>query len=271
MYINYFWHGAPLGDIEIVSMLSSLAVGERVRLFSYEKLKNIPDGVELADAREVMDQDQLIRFRATQSPALGSNRFRYNLQKKQLGIWFDLDILQLKKIDPSDNFIFGFEDQSIINSAVLRTPFDSELLDDLLAFTSQQYPNPPFYDQNTKSLLIDQANKGNPVPVEALPWGVFGPQALTYFIKKNNLLDQVKPRECFYPIHHSQAHLPFMANIDISQFIKEQTTLIHLWNEMLRKPSYLRPHNLPGQLLIEKGSYFETFAQRTLGYKLYNV
>ena len=84
-------------------------------------------------------------------------------------------------------------------------------------------------------------------------------------------MSRVKKRETFYPLNYDDAHLAFMNNINEEMLIPEETKVIHLWNEMLRKPSRHRPNNPAGEVLIEKNSYFEIFAREKLGYKIKSI
>ena len=101
-----------------------------------------------------------------------------------------------------------------------------------------------------------------------MPWGVWGPFALTYFIKKNSLENKARSAEVFYPVHSSEAHMVFTAGIDVEARIKETTLAIHLWNAKLKKPSQIRPKIDPGPVHVERGSYFDRFCRTNLDLKV---
>src|SRR5215469_7731119 len=50
------------------------------------------------DAREIMQHHQLVLHHASGSPAPGSDRFRYLIMKKGLGVWLDTDVILIKAI-----------------------------------------------------------------------------------------------------------------------------------------------------------------------------
>jgi hypothetical protein len=97
-YVNCFWNGPYLGDLEQICLLSMLRQGYKVRLFSYDAISNVPTGIEMCDAREIMPHHQLVLHHASGSPAPGSDRFRYLIMKKGLGVWLDTDVILIKAI-----------------------------------------------------------------------------------------------------------------------------------------------------------------------------
>ena len=266
--VNCLWLGGALGDLEQVCLLSMLRQGHKVRLFFYDKLTNVPSGIEISDAREIMPREELIVHRASGSPSLGSNKFRYLIMENDLGIWLDTDVILLSPLLKTQDYIFGWEEYNSINCAVFYSPKDSLLNEEIIEFISQRYPIPPFYDSEVRLELEQKSRSGFPVDVRDLPWGVYGPQALTYFVKKNCLLHFANPERVFYPVHWSDAHVLVSSKYNVNALISKITIAIHLWNSCLRRPSKIRPQNPVGKLLIEKGCFVERFAREQLGYRL---
>ena len=271
-YLNCFWHGPRLGDIETISLLSMLRQGEKVRLFSYERLASVPEGVEEVDAREVMPLEDMIFHHATGSASLGSNRFRYFLMRAGLGLWLDLDVLQLQPFACEEgDHIFGLEEPGRVNGAVLHLPRESGVVDALCRFAMKRYPIPPFYPLRRRLRLTRRFLTARPVPVDRLPWGVLGPDALSHFIGKSDMMALAKPAHVFYPVHHAQAHTLVSARHEIEPLLRPDTLAIHLWNEALRRPSAIRPDNPPGKLFVERESFVDRFARRELAYRIENL
>jgi len=264
-YINCFWQGAALGDLEQICLLSMLRQNYKVRLFCYEPIANAPAGIDIADAKEIMPRQELLVHRATGSPALGTNKFRYLIMKKGLGIWLDTDVLVIKPLPKADDYIFGWQDDHLICSAVFYLPQNSSVVSEICEFVSQQYPIPPFYDEVIRFDLEQKAKLGHPVDVRDLPWGVYGPQALTYFVRKNNLIQFARPTEVFYPLHFTQADALVSSKYEVSELITTSTVAVHLWNQALRYPP-----TTVGQPVLETGSFLEKFAREQLGYRLAN-
>jgi hypothetical protein len=103
-----------------------------VVLHAYEPPANTPQCVELQDAEAVLprgDIDHLLRARRFATVA---DLFRYEMLAQSLGVWVDCDCYCLKPIQDEDH-IFGWEDESWINGAVLKLPADSAVLKNLWA------------------------------------------------------------------------------------------------------------------------------------------
>lgn len=266
--VNCLWVGGELRPLEQVSLLSMQKQGHAVRLFTYGEVGNVPDGVEVADANEVLPWKQMIFYRETGSPALGANRFRYRLMRMGLGLWLDADMLLLKPILKRDGHLFGREDETLINNAALFLPAASPVLEGLIAFTCDDFAIPPFLPAKERLRLVLRKWSGRPRHVCRMPWGVFGPMALTHFVETHGLTGEAEGREVFYPVPYTDAHSLFMANADIEGSLKDTTLAVHLWNETLRRPSHLRPNNPVGKLLVEKGSFVERYAREELGFTL---
>ena len=245
-----------------------LRQGHKVRLFCYDKITNVPTGIDVSDAAEIMPRQDLLVHRSTGSLALGADRLRYLIMKMGLGIWLDSDVILINPLSQTQDYIFGWEDKHLICSAVLYLPQSSPLTREICDFVSQQYPIPPFYSDATRSHLEQRAKSGRPVDVRNLVWGVYGPKALTYFVRKNDLSHFSKPRDVFYPVHWTEAHSLVSAKYNASNLITPSTVAVHLWNSRLRSPSKIRPENPAGKLIIEKGCFVENFAREQLGYRL---
>jgi SEC-C motif/Alpha 1,4-glycosyltransferase conserved region len=254
-YINCLWHGAALGDLEQICLLSMLRQNYQVRLFSYDPIANVPAGIDKADAREIMPREDLLVHRTTGSPALGTNKFRYLIMQMGLGIWLDTDMVLINPLPQADDYMFGWEDEHSICNAVLYLPQKSSIVTELCEFVSQRFPIPPFYDEATRFQLEQKSVSGHPVDVRDLPWGAYGPRALTYFVRKHNLLHFSQPPEVFYPIHWAQAHALLSSKYEVSELITTSTVAIHLWNHLIVR------------LSIEKGSFLEKYAREQLGYR----
>jgi hypothetical protein len=269
-YINCFWHGRTLGDLEQICLLSMLRQNCKVRLFCYDPITNVPSGIEIIDAREIMPRHELLVHRATGSPSLGSNKFRYLIMKKGLGTWLDTDVILIEQLPQAEDYIFGWQGERLICGAVLHLPQNSPILGEICEFVSQEYPIPPFYDGATRSALVRKSQSGHPINVRDLPWGIYGPETLTYFVRKNNLTHLSKSREVFYPIHYTKAYVLLSSKYDVSELLTPSTVAVHLWSNALRHPSITRPGNSIAEFVIEKGSFVEKFARQQLGYCLSN-
>lgn len=67
-----------------------------------------------------------------------------------------------------------------------------------------------------------------------MPWGVIGPDAITYFLNELNLNNQVQPIDVFYPVHYQCIHQLIDPDLKIEDVTSSRTVCVHLYNEMLR-------------------------------------
>jgi len=263
MTINTLWLGNKLRPLEQLCLLSMQLAGHPVRLWTYGPVDGVPEGIELAPAADIVKRDQFLIHAATNSPALGSNVFRYRLMEGEHGIWMDSDVLLLKSVIPQHDHVYGWESTEAINNAVLLLPRSSPVLTDLLDYVNADNPIPPWYTERQIQKWAE-----NNRTVSTAEWGIFGPKALTWFTKKNSLQDIAQPQSVFYPVPYSKLHAPFHRDWDISSMITDDTVALHLWNNGLRGPSRLRKHNPAGKLVVDEGSFVERWAKTNLGFRL---
>lgn len=96
------WIGGPLSTMETLSMVSFLANGHRVYLYTFGDTKNVPDGVDIRDGNEILSFEKAFR---NSNEGIGSGGyagfsdwFRYELLSKRRGFWVDTDMVCLKPL-----------------------------------------------------------------------------------------------------------------------------------------------------------------------------
>jgi hypothetical protein len=227
---NALWVGSALGAIERACLGSFVDAGHAVDLYTYDAVSGVPAGVHLRDAAAVLPRESIIRHRESGSVSLFSNRFRYALLKSGRGLWIDCDMLCLRPI-PDAAFIFGRQAHDIVNGAVLKLPCDHPVLDDLLAiFTTPNWVPP--WDRRGRRLRYwlryrVEADFG----IAAMPWGIAGPRALSYYLPRHSLDRHALPVEAFYPLGWHEADMlgsPDPANA-ITR-VTAATLCMHLWS-----------------------------------------
>jgi hypothetical protein len=94
--VNSFWHGAELSDIERLCISSFLKNGVQYCLYLYERPANLPPGITVKNANEIIDRSRIFTYRAGTfnlgSVAGFSNLFRYTLIHERGGWWTDTDL-----------------------------------------------------------------------------------------------------------------------------------------------------------------------------------
>ena len=240
--LNSLWIGDKLGPIERLTMISALAVGHPFRVYSYEpeKLCDIPDGVEVRDANEVVGYSALARYFGGGHRALGTDFFRYAMQAKGLGYWVDLDLYFLRPLDFRDDYVFGWEHENSINGAVLRLPPASAMVRELCAIPHLNW-RPPFYGmRRTARFYWRRLTEGDLRP-ENYRWGTFGPAVLTYLAKKHRVANRAQKRPVFYPILHCEAKMANGPPEQVERLLTQETRTVHLWSSVLSREAAAPP------------------------------
>lgn len=224
------WIGGSLTWLEQLCLKSYVDAGQHIVLYTYEGVQGVPDGVEVRDANLILEGAKLYRHGRTGSVALFSDLFRFHLMQKAPGeIWIDTDIYCWKPLDLGQPHVFGYETPRQLNGAVLGLPADSEALGLLLEFTKDEYPIPDFVSPKMKAEYIERAEAGDPVHVSEMPWGVWGPLGVTWYLNKTGEAKYAQPMEVFYPIHYRDRNLFFKRPLRVTNALSDTTLTLHLW------------------------------------------
>ncbi len=227
------WTGAPLGTIEYISALSFLETGHQLVLYTFGDVGDVPAGIEVRDAREILDTGTVVRHRKTGSTALYSDLFRYALFKHTDFTWVDLDVVALKPIVTDTTHIFGYERDGELNGAILKLPRNSETLRELLQFKSDTRGYPPTL-KGFRRLKYVVKSLGMGVPISRWPWGAIGPRALTHFARLSGEIRHAQERDVFYPVPFKEAwRFAKPGEVNFDSF-PEKTQAVHLWGKDLR-------------------------------------
>ena len=169
-------------------MKSFADYGHKTRLYSYDPDLNVPEGVELADASEIMpDVPDLTTYNGV---APFSDRFRLNMTAKTGEVWVDCDVAALRPM-PDQPYIVAHMTR-FVGNAVLRLPRSSKALQGLLEFVNAEEPWLPadWPWQRLFGERVDLSNRQGDryiLDVEdrsKFYYMTYGPHALTYFLRK---------------------------------------------------------------------------------------
>jgi len=258
--IAALWISDRLSFLEQLCLVSFRDVGHHVKLYTYEPVEGVPEGIEIADANKVLSRDNFLTHGRTGSPALHSDLFRYKLlEKSERTIWADTDAYCVKRFETDNGHFYGWESDSVINGGVLGLPQDSEALGELLAFTSDEYAIPEWFDDEARAELEARKAAGNPVAAGEQPWGVWGPHALTHFLQKTGEAKYALAQDGLYPFSFRRRGKMLKPNFDISPFVTDNTRSIHFYGRRMRRRLVEReggaphPKCLIGRLLVKHG------------------
>ncbi len=258
--IAALWIGGSLSYLEQLCLKSFLDAGHHVTLYSYEPIPNAPEGTEAADANAILPQTNFLRHERTNSPALHSDLFRYHLlAKTDRTIWADTDAYCVKPFTTPNGHFHAWESDSGINGGVLGLPQDSATLAGLLDFTSDEFAIPDWYGRGYREELEAKKAAGTPVHAGEMKWGVWGPHALTHFLKKTGEVKYTLPRVALYPFHYADRRLMLKPGVDPADYVTDETFSIHFYGRRMRARimqahgGVPRPRSVVGQLLKKHG------------------
>lgn len=255
--IAMFWDGPPLGFIERLCIRSFLEQGHRVEVFSYYGLEHLPEGALAVDANEILpNPDSIIRHERTGSAAIHADKFRYHLLRKRPGIiWTDTDIYCLKPFEPAEGYLFGLENDKVICNAVMALPAESQTLMDLVAFCEDEYAIPVWMPPRHVAEMRDRAEAGSPLHVSEMPWGAWGPRALTHFLHKNDEFHHRQAEHVLYPVPYEDRRMFCRPAWRTWKRVKDDTLSLHFYGRRLRAHLETKYDGLPpdGSLLAQLG------------------
>lgn len=229
---NSLWIGPRLGAVERACLRSVLRQGHRLVLWCYDIPAGVPAGVELRDAAAILPREAIVTHKAG-SHALFANRFRYELQRRGLGLWVDCDVYLVKPLDGLDGHVFGWAAAGHINNAVLRLPPDSPLLPPLLRLFDEREV-PPWLPLRPRIAAWLRLKRSGRSGLSHMPWGSAGPLALTWLAEREGLAGCALPAPVFYPMHWDRARWIVDPAIALEQVVTPQTRAVHLWNELIK-------------------------------------
>ncbi len=240
------WIGDSLSYIEQLCLRSFVDHGHETVLFSYGPVRNVPEGVTLRDANAVFPADDYIRHRQSGSPAVHADAFRYRLIARERMVWVDADMLCMRPWTIDDPWVFGWEKPGkLVCNAVVGLPPDSATLARLNAFCRDEYPIPPWAGDDERRRLEDAAASGAPVHVTDLKWGVWGPAAVTWFLKETGEISHARPQAAFFPIPFRDRRDLLKPGAEIDARLGPDCLGVHLWNRRLRRRLVTHENGVP--------------------------
>jgi len=249
-HIAMLWVEGPLSYVEQLCVQSFLDAGHDVTLYHYGPVSNVPEGTQIVHGDAILKRDTFIQHGRTGSLALFSDVFRYHLlSKSERVIWADTDAYCMKPFETETGHYYGWESEHHINGGVLGLPPDSPALAGLLEMSEDEYGVPFWYSEGAQAKLKAQADAGTPVHVSELPWGVWGPHAVTAHLHKTGEDRYAFPREVLYPIPFQMRRHMVKAGRRSSaeSYLTENTTSIHLYGRRVREFLASRPDGLPDE------------------------
>lgn len=241
------WIGDRLGPVERACLKSVLHHGHSLALYCYRPPRGVPEGVELRDAAAILPESEIF-FHASGSVAIFADWFRLELQRHGAGTWVDTDVYLLRPLDTVRPYLFGKEEEGLINNAVLRVPSDSPLLGPLIGIFETGRIPPWLPWRFYLPAAVQQRFKGR-ADFARLPFGTTGPFALTAAARRFGVSCQALPIEVFNPVPWQKADWITDPAVSLDSVTTEETVAVHLWNECIR---HLKDEPAPAGSFLER-------------------
>jgi len=208
--IQSLWIGPKFSAMEQLSVASFLANGHEYHLYAYDEVRNVPPGVVMMDAGEVLPESSAFQLSTNATWAGFADFFRYKLLLERGGWWADTDLVCVRPFDFTDQYVFSSEFSNgrlIANIGAIKVPVGSELMSYMWAVCQTKDP-------------------------AKLVWGETGPALMNEAVERFSIRQYVKPYGVFCPIgfHEWRAFL----DPDRAEPSAPETYAIHLWHEMWR-------------------------------------
>lgn len=134
--VNGLWIGSGLSMLELLTIQSFLDHGHHFRLWCYDKIDtDLPNGVEIMDANEIIPQHRVFRYRKKNQFGHGkgsvsgfSDIFRYKLLHDNGGWWVDMDVTCIKPLDFEAPYYFRQHQALPLVGNVMKSPKGCKLM-----------------------------------------------------------------------------------------------------------------------------------------------
>ena len=106
--VQSLWIDPIVGDLQILCIKSFLKQGTKFVLFTYGVIENLPEGVLVKDANQILDKTKVFKD-CKKSYATFSDWFRIKLLYDIGGWWVDCDVLCIKSFSTKQEYVFATE------------------------------------------------------------------------------------------------------------------------------------------------------------------
>ena len=178
------WIGEKLQYLNQLCLLSHVRQGHPTTLYCTDTVTNVPEGVTVRPATDIMPIDMDI-LRQTSESFL-SNVFRYHMIQQTNAIWIDCDAFCHKPFpDEMENIFAGHGFRGALNCGVVYIPQQGELIHQLIDYYTNLPEAPAWFNkQQRKKLDKQDRSLQQAVRIYKPERTAFGPQAFTYFAQQ---------------------------------------------------------------------------------------
>lgn len=239
--IQSLWIGNELSQMEQLCALSFLKNGHKFHLYTYNEVKNVPAGVELKDASELIQPDKIFKYQKRDTYSGFANMFRYKLLLEKGGFWADTDVVCLRPFDDDSDYVFA-KSRSTEPSGHMNGNYDMEncVIKAPAGSVIMEY-------------CYEESNSRDPKELEFCETG---PDLLEVAVKKFGFEDYIASAETYCPISYRNWSRVINGKLSVSLLEKARFALhrskgLHLWNEMWRLNGIEKNARFPKSCIYE--------------------
>ncbi len=228
------WIGPRLHYINQLCLLSHVRQGHPTTLFCTEAVSNVPEGIAVRPAAEIMDIDMEI-VRQTSESFL-SNVFRYKMIQKTDAIWIDCDAYCHRPFpDAMDHIYAGHGFRGALNCGVVYIPPQGRLIEALLDYYDNLPEAPAWFNKQQRKRL-DKQDRSLPqaVRIYNAERTAFGPQAFTWFAQQTGDYDRALSHDVLYPVPFQLNDVFFDPHGRVEGHFTDNTLSVHLYTNGTR-------------------------------------
>lgn len=226
------WIGERLQYLNQLCLLSHVRHGHPTTLYCTHGVTNVPEGVRVRPATDIMDIDLDIVEQT--SASFLSNVFRYRMIRQTDAVWIDCDAFCHRPFpDDTDHIFAGHGFRGALNCGVVKIPRDGELMDMLLDYYENLPPAPPWWNKNQHK-KIDRLHKKEPelshaVKIYRTERTAFGPQAFTWFAGQTGDYDRAMGADVLYPVPFQLNDVFYDPHSNVEGWFTDATLSVHLY------------------------------------------
>ena len=223
------WIGEKLHYLNQLCLMSHVKQGHPTTLYCTDTVSNVPDGVIVKPAGEIMALDRAIIAQTSES--FLSNVFRYKMIQKTDAIWVDCDAYCHRPFpDDMINIFAGHGFRGALNCGVVSIPKDGELIRVLLDYYDNLPAAPAWFNkQQKKKLEKQEASLPQAVRIYNAERTAFGPQAFTYFAQQTGDFDKALSHDYLYPVPFQLNDVFFDPHGRVEGHFTDNTLSVHLY------------------------------------------
>lgn len=241
--VSSVWIGSSLPLLHQLCIKTFLDHGHKYILYVYDDLKNIPEGVDVRDGNEILDQ-KVAPIKLFNRVAFFADAFRFNLlTKKPNAFWVDTDHLCISDDIPMiDGYALHYEAKNTICFEAFSYPNTCPIAQHAAAYSL----NPGYIlpwdtpDKREEKLKFAKEHDGESFLFRyfkewyAIPGGFNLFKALHHFGLQDKITYNRDDSNASYFVHCKDWRKLYDGTLNLSQLQKQGLWGVHCYNEMHR-------------------------------------